>query len=244
VAQTLIFGQVAFFLLLWTFSPASMFPTPMEDYRALLDLSTYDGLIPAVISSAILSLQAIGITVVVSLGLSYLGTIPFFSPVVAFVGKMRFLSMTGLSLVFTVMTTSGHGLRVSILVFSITVFLVTSMADVIAAIPKELYDLARTLQMNEWQVLYEVVILGQADKAFDALRQNAAMGWMMLIMVEGMSREEGGIGVLLLNQNKAFHISAVAVLQLLVLSVGLLQDYAIGLLKRMVCPYASLRSEK
>jgi NitT/TauT family transport system permease protein len=244
VAKTLLFGQVVFFLLLWTFSPASLMPTPGEVYKAQMDLISFDGMIPAVISSIILSAQSIAITAVVSLALAYLSTIPFFRPGVAFIGKMRFLSMTGLSLVFTVMTSSGHGLRVSILVFSITVFFVTSMADVISGIPKEMYDLARTLGMNEWQVLYEVVILGQADKAFDVLRQNAAMGWMMLIMVEGMSREEGGIGVLLLNQNKAFHLSAVAGIQILVLGVGLLQDYLLGGLKRMVCPYADLRTEK
>jgi len=39
-----------------------------------------------------------------------------------------------------------------------------------------------------------VIVLGRADAAFDAMRQNAAMGWMMLTMVEGISRSEGGIG--------------------------------------------------
>ena len=46
------------------------------------------------------------------------------------------------------------------------------------------------------------------------MRQNAAMGWMMLTMVEGISRSEGGVGAMLLNQNKHFHLSAVFAIQL------------------------------
>jgi NitT/TauT family transport system permease protein len=89
-----------------------------------------------------------------------------------------------------------------------------------------------------------VVIVGQADKAFEVLRQNAAMGWMMLTMVEGISRSEGGVGAMLLNQNKHFHLSAVFAIQLTILLLGLGQDYAIGLLRKVFCPYADLTLER
>jgi len=52
------------------------------------------------------------------------------------------------------------------------------MIDVVAQVPKEKFDLARTLRMGEWRVVWEVIVLGRADAAFDAMRQNAAMGWM------------------------------------------------------------------
>ncbi len=87
-------------------------------------------------------------------------------------------------------------------------------------------------------------LLGTADKAFEVLRQNAAMGWMMLTMVEGISRSEGGVGAMLLNQNKHFHLAEVFAIQFLILFVGLAQDYAIGFLKRVVCPYAELSLER
>ena len=118
------------------------------------------------------------------------------------------------------------------------------MAEVVASIPKERFDLARTLCMGEWRVVYEVVVVGQADKAFEVLRQNAAMGWMMLTMVEGISRSEGGVGAMLLNQNKHFHLSAVFAIQLTILLLGLGQDYTIGLLRNVFCPYADLTLER
>src|SRR5437867_629398 len=84
--------------------------------------------------------------------------------------------------------------QVALLVFGMTVFFVTSMLDVVAAIPKESFDHARTLRMGEWRTVWEVLVLGTAEKAMDVLRQNAAIGWMMLTMVEGISRSEGGVG--------------------------------------------------
>ena len=160
------------------------------------------------------------------------------------VSKGRFLGLIGLTFVFTLMVGGGRPLKVSLLVFGMTVFFVTSMAAEVLAIPKEKFDHARTLRMNEWKVVWEVVILGTADRAFEVLRQNAAIGWMMLTMVEGISRSEGGVGAMLLNQNKHFHLAEVFAIQITILLVGLFQDYGIGVLRRLVCPYADLTLEK
>jgi len=138
----------------------------------------------------------------------------------------------------------GHTLKLALLVFGMTVFFVTSMAAVILDLPKERFDHARSLGMSEWRVVWEVVILGTADEAFEVLRQNAAIGWMMLTMVEGISRAEGGIGAMLLNQNKHFHIAEVFAIQIVILAVGIAQDYAIGALRSLFCPYAVLTLER
>ncbi len=145
---------------------------------------------------------------------------------------------------FTLMFAGGAALKTSLLVFAVTVFYVTSMAAVIAAIPKGNFDYARTLRMSEWQIVWEVVILGTADKAFEVLRQNAAIGWMMLTMVEGISRSEGGVGAVLLNQTKYLRLPEVFAIQIVILIVGLFQDYAIGAARRLVCPYADLTLER
>jgi NitT/TauT family transport system permease protein len=180
----------------------------------------------------------------ISLGLAYLTVVPAFQPIAMAVSKGRFLGMVGLTFFFTIIFSSGHRLKVSLLVFGVAVFFVTSMIDVVAQIPKEKFDLARTLRMGEWRVVWEVIVLGKADAAFDAMRQNAAMGWMMLTMVEGISRSEGGIGALLLNQNKHFRLEAVFAIQIAILLIGLFQDYALGLAKKFLFPYADLQLEK
>lgn len=242
-AQMLVYSQMIFLGIFWIFSPSVFLPTPSETYNAFIELWSM-GVASELITSFNLNVQAILVATLVSLILSYITTIPFFRPIVALLSKLRFLSLVGLTFFFTLMTKNGHSLKLSILSFSISVFFITSMADVLNSIPKVQFDLARTLRMKEWQIVWEVIILGQIDKVFDVLRQNSAISWMMLTMVEGMSRSDGGIGAMLLNQNKHFHLSSVLVIQVMILIVGLFQDYIIGLVKRVMCPYASLAMEK
>jgi NitT/TauT family transport system permease protein len=175
------------------------------------------GLLNHLYVSLVLNLQALALTTLVTLGLTFF---------------------------FTLATNDGHSLKLAILVFGMTVYFLTSMADVVASIPKEKFDYARTLRMGEWRVVWEVVIRGTRDQAIETMRQNAAIGWMMLTMVEALVRSEGGIGTMLLNENKHFKLDAVFALQLVILAVGLGLDAGIGWLKKAVAPYASLKTER
>jgi NitT/TauT family transport system permease protein len=191
-----------------------------------------------------LNVKALAWSTLISLGLAYLTVIPAFRPIVTAISKGRFLSLAGFTLIFTLIWGGGSALKTSLLTFSITVFYVTSMAAVIAAIPKGEFDHARTLRFSEWRVVWEVVILGTADKVFEVLRQNAAIGWMMLTMVEGIVRSEGGVGAMLLAQQKYLRLPDIFAIQLVILIVGLAQDYAIGVARRLACPYADLTLER
>lgn len=236
--------QVAIFLLLWTFSAFAVLPKPLEVLNSIRELWFKQGLGQELITSVSLNLEAVAISAFISIGLAYLTVMPFFRPLVNALGKGRFLSMAGFTLVFTLIVGGGHPLKLSLLVFAMTVFFVTSMAAVVSEIPKADFDYARTLRMSEWRVVWEVVVLGTADKAFEVLRQNAAIGWMMLTLVEGIYRGEGGIGALLLNQQKFFKMSEVFGIQIIILIVGLFQDVIIGFVRRQVCPYAVLTLER
>jgi NitT/TauT family transport system permease protein len=244
VFRLMVLTQVGIFLLIWLFAHTVFLPKPGEILTALGYLWTQEGLGGELLTSFFLNLQAIGIATVVSLLLAYSAVLPFFRSIVVALSKLRFLSLVGLTFFFTLMASTGHELKLYLLSFSVSVFFITSMADVIAGAPKEKFDLARTLGMNEWRTTLEVIVFGETDKAFDTLRQNSAISWMMLTMVEGISREGGGIGTLLLNQNKHFHLDAVAAIQITIFVLGLGQDYAIGALRKIVCPWADLTTER
>lgn len=236
--------QVAVLLIVWATSSYVFLPKPMDVWRAFVDLWQHEGLGQELIVSLLLNVQAMAWATLISLGLAYLTVVPVFQPIAQAISKGRFLGMVGLTFFFTIIFSSGHQLKVSLLVFGVAVFFVTGMIDVVAQVPKEKFDLARTLRMGEWRVVWEVIVLGRADAAFDAMRQNAAMGWMMLTMVEGISRSEGGVGALLLNQNKHFRLEAVFAIQIAILVIGLFQDYLLGLAKKFLFPYAELQLEK
>jgi len=121
-------------------------------------------------------------------------------PLAQGVSKLRFLGLTGLVVPFVLMTGGGYKLKVWLLTFGMTAFFTTAMARVVVEIPREQFDHMRVLGAGELRILWEVVILGTLDKALEVLRQNLAIGWAMITMVEGISRAEGGIGALILNE--------------------------------------------
>lgn len=232
------------FLIVWMTSSYRALPRPNEVFHALGELWNEQGLGQELIKSIGLNIRALCWTIVVCLSLAYLTVIPFFRPVIIAFSKGRFLSMVGFSFVFTVVFSGGSALKLSMLVFGMSVFFLTSMASVIAEIPKADFDHARTLRMPEWKVVWEVVIRGTFDQAFEVMRQNAAIGWMMLTMVEGVVRADGGVGLMLITQQKYLRVDAIFAIQLVILIIGLSQDYLIGLLRRLVCPYSVLTLER
>ncbi len=236
--------QLAVFLLLWITSSFRLLPTPMEIIKSLQGLIASQNLIYELWNSTWLCLESLLIATIISLIISYATVIPFFKPIGYLISKFRFWTLVGLSFVFTLITHSGHELKVTLMVFGITVFFVTSMVSIIQSIPKYEFYHARTLRMNEWQVVWEVIILGRFDQVLEVIRQNFAIAWMMLTMVEGISRAEGGIGVLLLNNNKLLRLSDVFAIQLVILLMGIFLDYVIGKLREFFFPYSKMTLEK
>lgn len=227
-------------LVIWAVSPFQSLPGPLEVWRALGTLWWQHGMGPELLTTLKLILHSLGFTVAISMLLSYLTVVAAFRPVVAAVSKLRFLGLTGLVVPFTLMTGGGYSLKVVLLTFGMTTFFVTAMAQVVVEIPREQFDHMRVLGASELRILWEVVVLGTLDKAMDILRQNLAIGWAMITMVEGISRAEGGIGALILNQNKHFHLAEVYAILFVILFLGLVLDYAMGVLTRVLCPHSVL----
>ena len=236
-ALALLGFWAALALLCWVLSPWESLPGPGEVYAALGTLWWEHGMGPELFTTLRLILHALGLTVLISMSLSYLTVIAFFRPLVEAVSKLRFLGLTGLVVPFTLLTGGGYGLKVLMLTFGMVTFFVTAMAAVVMEIPKEQFDHLRVMGASEGRILWEVVIRGTADRALDILRQNLAIGWAMITMVEGISRAEGGLGAMILNQNKHFHLAEVYAILFVILGVGLVLDYGMGVLTRILCPY-------
>jgi NitT/TauT family transport system permease protein len=232
---------VAGALTIWSASPWASLPGPGEVVRAFGTLWWQQGMGPELYSTLTLIFHATLLTVVISMVLSYASVIAFFRPLVAAVSKLRFLGITGLVFPFTLLTGGGHSLKVWLLTFGMSTFFVTAMAQAVLEIPREQYDYMRVLGASEGRIFWEVVVRGTLDKALDTLRQNLAMGWAMITMVEGISRAEGGVGALILNQNKHFHLAEVYALLIAILVLGLLLDYLMEIAVRVLCPHVLLQ---
>ncbi len=63
-------------------------------------------------------------------------------------------------------------------------------------------------------------------------------------MAEGLVRSEGGLGVLLLNENRQMRLDTVYALQLTIFAVALAMDFGVAFLGDTLFPYASLNRNK
>jgi len=241
-ARLLGVAWFASFLVIWAISRFEVLPSPGDVVRALPALLHEQGLLGHLASSLYSNLSALAWAVGLGMFFSYLGVVPALRPLGELVSKIRFLGFAGVSVAFALWFESGHSLKVALVAFGMTGFVVAGLSDEVHAIPRDRYDYARSLGMSEWRVVWEVVVLGTLDRALDVLRQNAAMGWMLLTTIETLVRSEGGVGVLFANQTKHLELSQIAALQLVIFAIGVLQDCALGAFKRLVCPYTALKS--
>jgi ABC-type nitrate/sulfonate/bicarbonate transport system permease component len=242
VFLTMVAVQVLVLLLLWLFYPLQIFPTLGEVLAALKDLVTTQGMVQELWASLTTALGALGIATVLALLISYLTALPFFRPIAYAASKMRYLTLTGLTFFMALMLSSGHQVKLSVLVFGATVYLVTGMTSVILTTTQEEMDHARTLGMSEWRSFWEVVVLGKLDDMLEVVRQNFAIIWTMITLVETLYQSEGGIGLLLYKQNRYLHLAGVVAIQIIILLVGALQDYLFVLLRRVFFPYSELNA--
>lgn len=233
-------------LVFWCISPASVgIPTPIAVGVAWNTLALSQGLLLELFTSTYVIWQAIFLSAFISVGIAAIYTADIFKPVSTFIASLRFLGFAGLTFLFTLWTNNSTSLKLALLTFGMTVFLTRSTIDVVKNIPQSDIDYARSLNLHGWRLTWELIIKGRSAEMLDLIRQNAAVGWTLLAMVEGITRSEGGIGALLLNQNKYFKLDAVFAIQLTILSYGLLQDVGLQYLRLILCPWSKLnRSDK
>ncbi len=232
----LIAGEIVFVLLLWHHYQSPLVPHPFKVISSLGDLFKSDEFYRDLIRSIGLTLQAMLIAIGIATLISYLSTIQIFKPIASFVSKCRYLTITGLVYVFTIFSHDGHQLKISILLFGIVPFFVTSMLFVVKNIQKE-YELCITLRLSKWRTLYEVVILGKLDQLFEVMRQNFAIAWLMITMVEGLSMSEGGIGTMLIKAAKYLDMSKVFALLFVILIIGILFDILLAKSRKWLFRY-------
>lgn len=230
--------QIVLALTFWHVASTGLIPKPGRVAAALLKLITSKILLDNVLESIMLTLKAMLFSIVITLFFSYLSVLPFFNTIARFVVKCRYLTLTGLIFIFTLLTKDGSDLKLSLLVFGIVPFFVTSFLEVILSTDKQQYELCKTLGYNNWETLYEVIIVGKADQVFEILRQNFAISWLMITLVEGLSMSEGGVGTLLIKYNKYNDLTNVIALQAVIFGIGLFFDFLLGTLKHWLLPYS------
>jgi NitT/TauT family transport system permease protein len=229
--RNIAIGYIVSVILLWSYVKMPFIPMLGETLGNFGTLYVEQGLIQNLWISFKLFVHALVLSVLFSAIVAYLSSLPIFRPGATVYSTFRFVGMTGLLFIFMIYFGAGHKLKVAMEFFAISTFLTTSMVAIIQKIPQEKLDHAYTLRMGAWRALFEIGVLGTAADFYEAVRQNAAIGWMMLTSIEALSRSEGGIGVMLMNQDKHLILGAIFAIQLTFYVLGLIQDFGMGWFK-------------
>lgn len=238
----MMIAQVIIAVTMWHVGSNGLIPSPFKVKIAFLHLLGTKLLWDNILVSLGLTVQAMLYSIAITLFFAYLSVMPFFKSIALFIVKCRYLTLTGLIFIFTLLTKDGSQLKLSLLVFGIVPFFVTSFLAVIINIDKQEYELCKTLGYNNWQTLYEVIIIGKADQVLEILRQNFAISWLMITLVEGLSMSEGGIGTLLIKYNKYNDLTNVIALQMVIFLIGICFDYLLGTIRQWLFPFTKLKA--
>lgn len=183
--------------------------------------------------------HAMVVSVCVALALAYGSLIPLLRAPAKAMCKLRFLGVQGLVPPLLLMTGGGYGLKVWLLSAGMVPFLTDAVVEIVESVPKDRVDYLRVLGLSDWAILREVFVVGTLNQVLGAVRQNLAMGWAMISMVEGISRA-GGVGAMLANQEKHWEMAEMYAVLLTILVVGIALDWFMGTLIDAVCPHAAL----
>jgi sulfonate transport system permease protein len=242
-ALLLLAGQFTLLLLLWNGFADGLIPGPGPVARELGELLGSRLLWEEIFTSLVLTMKALGISIAIALAIGYASLLPFFNGLAQFLVKCRYLTLTGLIFIFTLLTRDGGQLKLSLLVFGMVPFFVTSFLSVLHARNPQEYELCRTLGYNNRQALLETIVIGKGDAVLEILRQNFAMSWLMITLVEGLNMSEGGIGTLLIKYNKYNDLPHVLAIQCVLFATGIALDAALGAKRRWLFPYTRFKTK-
>lgn len=227
---------VVFFILLWHLAVGSTIRPFPEILQSLSVLWFEKGFAEDIGQSLVLNAAALLSSLILTLAVSYLAAFPAFRPIAFAISKGRFLGLMGLNAMFIEVFGLGFSMKVAMLTFGISVFYITSLYAIVTEIPQKNYDYAMTLGLSRMQILWQVVIRGTADQMLESLRQNAAIGWMMITAVEGIVKS-GGIGDRLYHSYKHFDRGEVLAIIFCIITIGILTDIFLRFMQRMITPH-------
>lgn len=237
---TLSILYLVLFLVGWVLFAPPILPKPLELIPALRDL-VQEGMFKDIMLSMGTVVEVITITSCLTFVLAVSTALPLMRPIARFVSTFRFISFTGFTFLFTILWGGGHELKIALLVFGTGSYMLTSFMGVINNIPSSAYDHARTLGLNEWEVTWEVVVLGHKDQFMDAVRQNGAICIMLVPVVEKLVMSEGGFGALLFTEERHHNLAEIIALQSVAYVFALIFDYGMGVIRLLTCPYVRFK---
>jgi nitrate/nitrite transport system permease protein len=103
----------------------------------------------------------------------------------------------------------------------------------VASVPKDYLDVAQVLEMPRWRQILKIVLPASLPYIFTGLRISLGVAWLVIVAVEMLT---GGIGIgfFVWDEWSRLNLSSVFLAVFVIGLTGLLLDFAIASLERLV----------
>jgi ABC-type nitrate/sulfonate/bicarbonate transport system permease component len=233
---------VAFFF--WQFWPGYLIPRPEETFEELLRLYERGLSIELWVSLWVIIRAGIFISFPLGCILTYLYTAEFWKPPILFIASLRNIGMNTLVAAFIMMSLGGDTLKVITMSFVMTVYFVSSTIQRIDSFSQDFVNHGITMRQSRWQILWHRVIRGSFYLFCYDFIPCLGMGWSMLSFVEGLARNEGGMGDIMLQVDKINSYAGILALAIVGGTFGMGMWYGLRFLIRSISKFASQKSVK
>jgi NitT/TauT family transport system permease protein len=230
----------ALLLLLWSLKLDPLIPTPIEVWEQWKFQTDSKGLLYEMWVSFKLNMEALAYSAIITAVVSYGQVIPIVGVIVRFMEGARLISAMALAFPIMFLIKDPHTAKVVAISFGMIPYLLTGLASAVRSVGESQINHARTIKLGHWGTTWQVIIRGRLFDLIESIRQNFTIGWLMTVGVEAWVRSEGGVGLMIVEQQKYMKLADMFAIMLTIFVVGMLQDQFFRFLQRWLCPYATI----
>lgn len=220
-------------------STSNLLPTPLETWRGGLELYRTGELVGDVASSA--QRVAIGYSMSMAIGIALGVLIGSFRSVEALttssMGFLRYIPASALGSLFLLWLGIDEAPKIALIVVGTVFYNVLMIADVAAAVPKELVHAAYTLGAGRLRVLRQVILPHSVPGIIDVARINLAAAWLMLVVSELLAAESG-MALRIFKLYRARNVDGMFAILIIFGVIGALSDLGLRAARRRAAGWA------
>ena len=242
----------AVLLILWylvsfsgTVISNGILPTPVSVVKAVPVLLTDYRLIENIAYTVRLNLSGYAIALLFAVPLGFIiGIYPLFNSLFRrYFEGLRYLPLPTVSGIFISIFGLAFSMKAIFLSFGIFIFALPSVIGKVlnlqdeANVKDNVYiQTAKTIGMSNIQMFRYVYFPFVMEKVYDDIRSLVAISYTYVVIAESLNKV-GGIGAMISTFTRQSRIPEIYALLFIIVSIGLLQDYAFKVLKPVLFPH-------
>ncbi len=219
--------------------PELFLPTPTAVIQSGIKLFFEEQLIVDVwascgrVAAGFIIAAFVGVPVGIAMGTFY-SMESLFAPIV---GTVRYMPVVAFVPLIVIWVGLGEPSKALIIFLGVVLYNAMMVADAVKFIPSEMINVAYTLGASRRDVLFKVIVPAVFPSVLDTLRVNISGAWNYLVIAE-LVAAQNGLGFTIVQAQRFLQTEKVLFCIALIGLIGLIIDYTLKWLSRLLTPWA------